>query len=424
MRILVTGATGFIGGYIASALLRQGYQVVAATRHPCLIPGCETRRIEFAQLIFSEDWLPHLAGIDAVVNCVGIIAENRQNRFEDLHHRAPAALFAACAQAGVGKVVQISALGADASAFSRYHLSKKAADDALAACDLDWAIVQPSLVYGAGGASFTLFSALAALPVWVLPGDGGQRMQPVQIDDLTEAVLRLLAADAPTRLRIAAVGPQPETLAQMLASLRDWLGLPPAPRLQLPFAWILACVDAVGRCLPGPLNGEALRMLQHGNTADAAPFAALLGRVPVGWATALAQTPAHTAQRWQARLFFLLPALRYALGFLWVWSGLVSAFIYPVADSYALLEKVGINGWFAPVTLYAASLLDTVLGLALICRFKVKTAAYLQIGVILAYSSVIAIFLPEYWLHPFAPIIKNLPLLLATAIILTTEDKS
>ncbi|BBL70208.1 oxidoreductase [Methylogaea oryzae] len=407
------------------ALLRQGHEVVAATRRPeALIglPGCTPLALDFAKHTEPERWLPHLQGVDAVVNCVGIIAEDKRNRFDDLHRRAPVALFQACVQAGIEKVVQISALGADETAFSRYHLSKKAADDYLAGTHLDWAILQPSLVYGPGGASLALFSAMAALPLTPLIGDGRQPLQPVCVDDLVETVLRLLHKDAPTRLRLVVVGPRPVTMAEMLAALRRWLGKRAAPTLSAPFGLVVAMGEIIGRLAASPLNGDALRMLQRGNTGDASGLAALLGRPPRSLEQALADRPARQAERRYAGLFFLLPALRCALGFMWLWSGFTSAFLYPQAGSYALLAGVGIADAAAPWALYGASLLDGLLGLAFLCNYRVKTAGLLQLGMTLVYSLVIGWCLPEFLIHPFAPLVKNLPLMAATCMILATED--
>jgi uncharacterized protein YbjT (DUF2867 family) len=76
-----------------------------------------------------------LTGVDAVINTVGILREGRGRRFA-IHDQVPRALFAACPEAGVRRAIQVSALGADASAASRFHLSKRAADDFLATLDL------------------------------------------------------------------------------------------------------------------------------------------------------------------------------------------------------------------------------------------------------------------------------------------------
>lgn len=119
MRVLLTGATGFIGGALARCLLAQGHELLCAVRDPqrlALGPGRgQGLRADFSAALTADWWRPHLAGIDAVVNAVGILRERPGQRFEDLHTRGPVALFEGCAAASVARVVQISALGADAA---------------------------------------------------------------------------------------------------------------------------------------------------------------------------------------------------------------------------------------------------------------------------------------------------------------------
>jgi uncharacterized protein YbjT (DUF2867 family) len=107
MNILLAGAHGFIGLNISTALANAGHNITPLSRR---------QGVDFAQMLNPVHWLAHLQGIDAVINCVGIIGEVGAQRFEALHSLAPMALFRACAMAGVRRVVQLSALGADASA--------------------------------------------------------------------------------------------------------------------------------------------------------------------------------------------------------------------------------------------------------------------------------------------------------------------
>ena len=145
--------------------------------------------------------------------------QHGEQTFERIHKRAPQALFTACVAAGVRRIVQISALGADRGV-TRYFLTKRAADDYLATLPLEWTIVRPAMVFGPGGSSARLFQMLAHLPLVPLPGRGEQRLQPIHIDDLTEAVVRILAETTTSRTRIELVGPQSLSLRELLVSLR------------------------------------------------------------------------------------------------------------------------------------------------------------------------------------------------------------
>jgi uncharacterized protein YbjT (DUF2867 family) len=99
-------------------------------------------------------------------------------------------------------VIQVSALGADAGAASRFHLSKRAAADGfLATLNLEWVIVQPAFVYGLDGTS-RMFRQIASLPLLPVPGSGQQSIQPIHIDDLCLAMVHLLVAGAVIRRRI------------------------------------------------------------------------------------------------------------------------------------------------------------------------------------------------------------------------------
>jgi len=287
VRVLVTGASGFIGRAVAAVLAGAGHAVVCASRHPgAAAPLREPLVVDFAEVPGASWWAPRLAGVDAVVNAVGILRERPGQAFQALHERAPIALFEACVQAGVGSVVQISALGADALAQSRYHLTKRAADDVLRRLPLRSAIVQPSLVYGAGGANAAMFDAMARLPLLALPGGGAMQVQPVHVDDVAAGVLALVQAPPPQPVTVAFVGPEAMSLSAFLASLRGQLGLH-SPQLVLPlpeqlFRW---GASVAGLVPASPLDSETAGMLLRGNAAPAGPFAQLLGRAPRAVAT-------------------------------------------------------------------------------------------------------------------------------------------
>lgn len=428
MNILITGATGFIGSQLLLKLSTRGHHVVgcvrdsatAQRRFPC------TRFVEcdFTKDHAEECWTSRLADIDIVINAVGIIREHGHQTFEALHHRAPAALFRAAARSGVRRVIQISALGADAGAQSRYHLTKRAADEVLSTLDVESIVLRPSIVLGSGAASSQLFRALAALPLIPLPSTGGQPLQPIHIDDLVAAVIRCVDSDTlPTRGPLELVGPAPVTFRQLLERLRQRLGLRPTPVMRIPYWLVVSAARAFGFLSRSPLSAETIAMLERGNTAPVAPLVEKLGVQPCTLDEALDRIPATDAERWYARLYFLRLPLRIAVAAVWLTAGVVSTGFFPVEESFALLAAVGVPDWAAPYALYGASALDFALGLALLLRVQLRTIVYAQIALIIGYSAILTLALPQFWLHPFGPLSKNLPLLVSTLILLALEER-
>lgn len=270
MNILLTGASGFIGGHIAKALQAAGHQVKPISR---------TQGIDFNTMLTPDVWLPHLQEIDAVINSVGIIAETAGQSFENLHYRAPAALFQASAKVEVKRVIQISALGADEKAFAPYQLSKKAADDVLRGLALDWFILRPSLVYGEGGKSSAMFKLMASLPIIPLVGDGKQRIQPVHVSDVVATVMQALSA-TPTQRTLDVVGAYPLSFIDWLQTMRQHNGKKNALTLPIPFSLILNSAKLMRYLVP-MMHPDNLRMLQNGNAAPVEPLAEFLGRMPL-----------------------------------------------------------------------------------------------------------------------------------------------
>jgi uncharacterized protein YbjT (DUF2867 family) len=285
MRILLTGSTGFIGHTVAAALTRAGHTVHGGVSPRRQAPTSLQVPMDFARDTTASAWLPRLAGIDAVVNSVGVLRDTRARPIDAVHHHTPVALFNACAQAGVRRVVHLSALGIDGNN-TRYASTKRAADahlQALAAQGvLNPAILRPSVVFGKGGDSSALFMNLARLPVAVLPGPMlTAQVQPVSVHDLADAIAALLGPALATEGIIECVGPQALALSDFVASLRQQQGHRQAYVLRLPDA-LTQLSARMGDAVPSsPWFSESLAMLGSDNTGDPAAFAQLLGRAPV-----------------------------------------------------------------------------------------------------------------------------------------------
>jgi nucleoside-diphosphate-sugar epimerase len=411
--VLLTGASGFIGSRIAAALVAAGHDVVPAARP----------QVDFARDTTAAAWAPRLVGVDVVINAVGILRERDTQTFEALHVAAPCALFEACAQARrVRRVLQISALGAEARALTAYHRSKAAADAFLLhRLPLRGVVVQPSLVYGAGGASARLFTLLATLPLLPLPGGGRQTVQPLHVDDAVQAVLALVESDDFKGERVALVGPRPLQLREFVGALRRALGLRPAVVVALPQS-LTRVIAAIAAKLPGSLlDRDTLAMLEHGSAAPAEATKALLGRAPREPSRFV--EPQHVeAALAQARLQWCLPLLRASIASVWIWTGIVSLGWYPVEHSLQLLHRAGVPPALAPTMLYGAAALDLLLGV-LTLALRRRWLWWAQLGLIAFYTLVITVRLPEYWLHPYGPLVKNLPMLAAIALLLLFDDR-
>lgn len=422
MRVLLTGASGFIGRAVAEALRQRGHAVVRVLRRPPP-DAADVVQADFAQVPTRDWWRARLAGIDAVVNAVGILREGAGQTFRALHTEAPAELFHACAAAGVRTVVQVSALGADAGARSAYHRSKRAADDVLRALPLRAAIVQPSLVYGPGGTSAALFNKMAVAPLLPLPAGGHMLVQPGHIADVVAGIVALLEDPPPQPTTFAFAGPAPVPLRTYLQELREALGEPgPLRVLPVPPALFRATAAMAGK-LPGSmLDVETADMLLAGNAAAANGLPALLRHAPRDTRSFIAPQSAEPARR-EAALALWLPGLRIALALMWIWTGIVSLGLYPVADSYALLARVGLTGALATLALYGAAVLDLAFGvLTLACPARWRRWLWLaQLALIAGYTVLITFFLPEYWLHPYGPISKNVPIVAAIALLWALE---
>lgn len=267
MNILLTGASGFVGQHLQRALQAAGHVVRPVSRR---------HGLDMTRMTHPADWRALLTGIGAVINAVGLIGQTGRQRFDVLHTAAPVALFGACEQAGIRRIVQISALGADAAARSPYHLSKRAADEALSRLDVDGVVLRPALIYGPGGTSDSLLRRLAALPIVPVPGSGRQRLQPVHIDDVVATVLRVLEV-APARHTLDVVGPQIVTFGEWLQALRAAQGLSRARLVQVPRPLAMAVGWMLQRVLPIAAP-DTLRMLDRSGLGDPQAVEQLLGR--------------------------------------------------------------------------------------------------------------------------------------------------
>ena len=284
--VLLLGGSGFIGRTLAATLVgRRGAAcIVVPTRRIShargvqSLPGVEPIEAD----VHDDATLARLvASCSTVVNLIAILHGN-EREFQRVHVELPKRLAAACATAGVRRVVHVSALGVAARAPSRYLRSKAGGEAALrGAKSLELTLLRPSVVFGAEDRLLNLFARLQAwLPLLPLAGANAE-MQPVWVGDVAEAIARCLEDRTTIGQTIECAGPREVTLRELAQLAGRWSGHP-RPVLPLPAA--LARLQAlVFEWLPGEplLSRDNLDSLKVPNVASGTlPGLARLGIVP------------------------------------------------------------------------------------------------------------------------------------------------
>jgi len=430
MRILITGGTGFLGSNIATQLIEAGHDVTICARNIAyaknIFPKTHIVTCDFLKDTHKEHWIPRLNQIDIVINCVGILHHPNAKKIWRIHYETPRALFDACLETDVKKIIQISALGVDKSTVN-YATSKKAAEDYLSDLNIPSVILRPSLVYGQGSYGGTsLFRGLSAFPFVIpIPGNGQQQFQPIHLNDLAKAIIQLIERpDKNTHLTLSAVGPDRITLSTLLLTLRAWLSIKKTIILKIPLIFI-RIGSFFGNFLPNStMNTDSYQMLSQNNIAipdETKRFIETIGFTPAHFTKGLYQTPSAVQDRWHARLYFLKPLLQYSIAFIWLWSGITNALLNPKV-AFILLDSLGISSAWQSTVLYGASFLDILLGLATLFSFQIKKIGLFQFFILLGYTILASVLFPFLWLDPFGVIAKNIPILVAILIMLAMES--
>lgn len=191
--VTIFGGSGFIGRYIVRRLAKDGWRVRVAVRRPnealFVKPYGAVGQVEpiFCNVRDDASVQSALAGADAVVNCVGILTEAGKNNFTAVQAEAPGRIARLAAAQGISKMVQISALGADAESESEYARSKAEGEAAVLQHMPDAVILRPSLVFGQEDDFFNRFAGMTRFGP-VLPLVGAEtKFQPVYVDDVAAA---------------------------------------------------------------------------------------------------------------------------------------------------------------------------------------------------------------------------------------------
>jgi uncharacterized protein YbjT (DUF2867 family) len=429
VRILILGANGLIGSAAAARLASEGHDIVGVGRRPAATGVLDVTqvRLDIAAATDVRDWMGHLGGIDAVLNCAGVLQDSPWESTAGVHAEGAAALFQACERAGIRRVVHISAVGIDRETPTRFSQSKLAGDQALMVRDLDWVILRPSVVVGrAAYGGSALIRGLAALPILpVMPNTAP--LQIVHLDDLVDAIVAFLKPGAPARCVVEVVGPKRQSFADTVALFRNWMRWPQAREVRVP-RWLAASVYRLGDAVAllgwrPPVRSTAERELARGAVGDPANLEQLTGISPRPLEEALACEPASVQERWFARLYLLKPLIFGVFALFWIATGLIS--LGPGWQrGVELVMQGGAGETLARFVVLSGGVADIVIGLAIAFRRTARLGLYAAFLLSIAYAVIGTILLPWMWLDPLGPMLKIAPILVFNLVALAIlEDR-
>lgn len=291
--ITVFGGSGFVGSQVVRALTRRGWRVRVACRRPDRAWKLQTSgtvgqlqavRCDATQ---ADQVAAALDGASAAINLIGILYESPGRSFQTMHVDASRTIAEAAAAAGIDRLVQVSALGANPESASDYSRTKAAAEMAVREVKPDAVVIRPSLVFGAGDGFLNRFAQMAQIAPALPLIDGGQaKLQPVYVGDVAEAIARAATLDEASGRTFELGGPAVMTMEDVLKLVlrethrsRALLPLPSfAARLLGAFAQLTALVGIA----PVLTRDQAVTLEADNVVAADAEGLAALGIEPTG----------------------------------------------------------------------------------------------------------------------------------------------
>ena len=283
--VTVFGGSGFLGRHTVRALARAGWRIKVATRHPgrgfFLRPLGTVGQIDFVKCDVSdaESVAAAVMGSSAVINLTGILFQKGQT-FTDVQAEGAANIAQAAARAGVGALVHVSAIGADADSDSDYAVTKAQGEAAVREAFPDAVILRPSIIFGPEDGFFNKFAGMARFtPVLPLVGGGHTRFQPVFVGDVAQAIVAALGDGARGRTYELG-GPGVYSFKELLQLILRAIGRKRA-LVSLPFG-LASFQAAFLQLLPNPLlTMDQVKLLKKDNlVAPTAAGLADLGITP------------------------------------------------------------------------------------------------------------------------------------------------
>jgi NADH dehydrogenase len=268
VRILVTGATGFVGPAIVRALVETGHTVRVLERKPGRSASLPSQEAVQGDVTDAASLRRATDAQDVVVHLVALLS-GRPEEFQRVMEQGTRDLVAAAKDAGAQRFVLMSALGTDEQTkdLVPYYHAKWDMEQTVKGSGLEHVIFRPSFIFGPGGGALQQFARIAKLaPVTPIVGPGTQRIQPIWIDDLAAyfaaGIEKPEAADRTFELG----GPDIVTWNEFWSRLKSALGVH-RPAVHLPFGLMRVQAAVLEKLPKPPVTRDQLKMLAAGDNA-------------------------------------------------------------------------------------------------------------------------------------------------------------
>jgi NADH dehydrogenase len=287
-RVLLTGASGFVGGHVLRRLIAGGFRPVCLARSP------QALRDKIAGLSADVHIVPgdvrEAAGLseaarqaDAAIHLVGIIFERGGQSFSGVHYEGTRNVVQACREAGIKRLVHMSALGTRPDAPSKYHQTKYMAEQQVIKSGLDWTIFRPSIIHGPDGEFMEMmktFSCRLIPPIMPYFGSGENRLQPVDVRDVAECFVKALSLERTIHRSYDLGGPRTYSWKELyglcrrlIPGARRWKPMvaQPVPLAKLVAATVMKVPVPIKRLDRLRFNVGQVQMSQEDSICDIAP---------------------------------------------------------------------------------------------------------------------------------------------------------
>lgn len=266
MKVFIAGGTGFVGEHMIGELLRRGHtpRLLVHTRQA----GQNGTEVVTGDVTRPETYQDSISDCNAVINLVGIIREfpSRGVTFERLHIQATDALVAATGRAGIGRYLQMSALGTRPAAISGYHATKWRAEELVRASGLAWTIFRPSLIFGPHDAFINMLAAqLRLAPVMPIIGSGSYRLQPIHADDVARCFVQALEMPETAGQTYELCGNDRLSYEALLDLIAEAMGRTHPFKPHLPLALMKLIIPLMQKMPQFPITMDQLQMLLEEN---------------------------------------------------------------------------------------------------------------------------------------------------------------